>query len=98
VSPSLAWAVGERFAANDVNRTLIERWDGTAWTRVSSPNPGLQDDQLIGAAAPDATHAFAVGGRFALDGRSRTLVEQWDGTSWSVVPSPDRGPGTSRVA
>ncbi len=95
VSASLAWAVGERFGVNDVNRSLIERWDGTAWTRVPSANPGHIDDALAAAAAPDATHAFAVGERRTSGGLLRPLVEQFDGTSWSVVPSPHRGTGSA---
>ena len=26
-----------------------------------------------------------------------TILEQWDGTSWSVVSGPDTGPGTSEL-
>src|SRR5439155_4025211 len=91
VSPSLAWTVGVMFAANDVNRSLIEKWDGTAWTKVPSANPGHIDDALAAAAAPDATHAFAVGERRTSSNLLRPLIEQFDGTSWSVVPSPHRG-------
>jgi hypothetical protein len=91
VSPSLAWTVGVMFAANDVNRSLIEKWDGTAWTQVPSANPGHIDDALAAAAAPDATHAFAVGERRTSGNLLRPLIEQFDGTSWSVAPSPHRG-------
>ena len=36
VSADDAWAVG----AGMFNRALIEHWDGAAWTRVPSPDPG----------------------------------------------------------
>jgi len=95
VSPSLAWAVGDGYAGAGVPRTLIERWDGTSWIGVPSPNAGHQGSQLLGVAAPDAGHAFAVGARSVVGDRNRTLVEQYDGVSWSIVPSPNRGPGYS---
>lgn len=98
VSPSLAWAVGLKFGRNDRLRTVIERWDGSAWKLVPSPNVGATS-ALTAAAAPDATHAFAVGGRGPTSGfHNRTLVEQYDGTSWSVVDTPATGPGSSYLA
>src|SRR5258706_2571034 len=41
LSPSDAWAVGFKGSSNvNESRTLIEHWDGSRWTVVSSPNPG----------------------------------------------------------
>jgi hypothetical protein len=95
VSPSLAWAVGDKYGSAGIFRTLIERWDGSSWTGVPSPNLGHDVNELLGVAAPDATYAFAVGERNAASGRVRTLIEQYDGAFWSIVPSPNRGPGAS---
>jgi hypothetical protein len=95
VSPSLGWAVGDKYGAAGVRRTLIERWDGSSWIGFPSPNLGHDVNELLGVAAPDSSHAFAVGARNAVSGRVRTLIEQYDGTSWSIVPSPNRGPGAS---
>jgi hypothetical protein len=92
VSPSLAWAVGSGYGGGGVSRSIIERWDGASWTGVPSPNAGHQGNELFGVAAPDAGHAFAVGAaRNSRDDRNKTLVEQYDGVSWSIVPSPNRG-------
>ena len=57
VSADDAWAVG----AGMFNRALIEHWDGAAWTRVPSPDPG-GGTVLNGVAALSATSAWAVGG------------------------------------
>src|SRR5206468_2374658 len=38
VSASDCWAVGYYITASGVYQTLIERWDGTAWAIVNSPN------------------------------------------------------------
>jgi len=48
-----AWAVGLTVA----EKTLILRWNGTAWKRVPSPG-GLG---LLGVAATSARNAWAVG-------------------------------------
>src|SRR5438045_2907863 len=35
-----AWAVGYDYDAADHQLTITEHWDGNAWSRISSPNPG----------------------------------------------------------
>lgn len=83
------WAVG---ASQDVasvpGRTLIEHWDGSAWSIVPSPSPGAVVNELRAVAAVSASDAWAVGfcaGWY----RSSTLILHWDGGSWSRVPSPN---------
>jgi hypothetical protein len=34
---------------------------------------------------------MAVGSRSTSNGAAATLIESWDGTSWTVVPSPNPG-------
>jgi hypothetical protein len=61
-SPSSAWAVGEYYIrGGTADRTLILRWDGTAWKIVASPNPGTADNFLRGVAATSPANAWAVG-------------------------------------
>jgi hypothetical protein len=87
-----AWAAGTYIRANNLVRTLIEHWDGSAWTRVKSPNAGHPaGGSLSGVATLAADDAWAVGG-YGQGGPGRTLIEHWDGTSWSIVPSPNKGP------
>jgi hypothetical protein len=42
-----------------------------------------------------ATACTAAGNYYTSSGRSRTLIESWNGTSWSIVPSPSRASGSS---
>jgi hypothetical protein len=82
------WAVG---GTND-NQTWIIHWDGTAWSRVPSPNPpGGQNARLTAVAAASADDAWAVGSYSGPNDSPKTpwspLIEHWDGTAWSVVPS-----------
>ncbi len=87
-----AWAVGSFTKANNLVRTLVEHWDGTGWSRVKSPNAGQPaNGQLSAVAAVAADDAWAVGS-FGVGGPSRTLIQHWDGTAWTVVPSPNKGP------
>jgi hypothetical protein len=44
----------------DPTLTLVEHWNGTAWTQVPSPNPS-GDNELDGVAATSASNAWAVG-------------------------------------
>ena len=80
VSADDTWAVG----AGMFNRALIEYWDGAAWTRVPSPDPG-GGTVLNGVAALSATSAWAVGGT---NDTGQTVIEHWDGDAWTLVPSP----------
>ncbi len=83
-----AWAVGYSSPCCNHVRGLVEHWDGAAWSRVASPNPGT-DNGLGAVTAISSTDAWAVGSFVSADLVSNTLVEHWDGTSWSVVPSPN---------
>lgn len=67
------------------------------WTLVSSPNPGTTGNMLTGVTCPDAMHCWAVGVQNSgTSGTSeQTLIEQWDGTTWSAVPSANVNSGPS---
>jgi hypothetical protein len=86
-----AWAVGVRQDSNDRDRGLIEAWDGSRWSIVSAPQPGPSRDLFFGVSALSASDVWAVGDQQGSDGRFETLVEHWDGHTWSVVPTPRHG-------
>ncbi|PYL17838.1 MAG: hypothetical protein DME30_05420 [Verrucomicrobia bacterium] len=89
MSASDCWAVGTSFAAGAVTQTLIERWDGTAWTIVSSPNAGVaQGNFLYGVTCVSTSECWAAG-YYNAAGAAQTLIERWDGTSWAIVSSPN---------
>ena len=72
---------------------LAEHWDGNSWTVVSTPLiSGGSTPSLVGAVALSSDSVWAVGEFFQTQqSRSRTLTELWNGASWSVVSSPNRG-------
>jgi hypothetical protein len=95
VSGKNAWAVGSTTDSAGFAQTLIEHWNGTAWTRVRSPNPGgpARSNILFGVAAVSSSDVWAVG--TAVQGPTDdTLIEHWDGSAWKQVPSP-QGPAGS---
>jgi hypothetical protein len=92
---SQVWAVG-RVVDFDQHqspyRSLILRWDGSAW--APSPHPALAGNHALrGVAAVHARNVWAVGTRQTASGGLNTLVERWNGSRWSVVASPNGDPG-----
>jgi hypothetical protein len=93
VSPKDAWAVGGASNSAGVGENLILHWNGTAWSRVSSPRPSSTGAGLIGVDAISGSRAWAVGSYFGSTGSTDTLILRWNGAAWSQVPSPNPGIG-----
>jgi eukaryotic-like serine/threonine-protein kinase len=89
-SADSAWAVGctTSVKSGECTKTVILRWNGTAWTQV--PNPSPADSFLDGVVASDGS-AWAFGWTNSSTG-SRMLILRWNGTAWTRVPSPSPGP------
>jgi len=95
ISANDVWAVGSgRVFDDDVTLTL--HWDGTAWSFVSSPNvAGEVDNTLSGVAAVASNDVWAVGTQQPESLTDpHTLTLHWDGSAWSIVPSPNDGGNT----
>ena len=76
------WAVGfAETAPNNLPLTLAEHWNGSAWSIVTTPNPGVPR-YLTGVSCTTASDCWAVG-------YSPTLLEHWDGTAWSIFTPSD---------
>src|SRR5262245_28950756 len=58
---------------------------------LRQPQPGSARDILFGASALSTADVWAVGVQQGSSGKFETLVEHWNGTRWSVVPSPNPG-------
>lgn len=89
-SASNCWAVG-RYDTGATTQTLIQRWNGSTWTIVSSPNTSAtQYNQLSGVTCASASNCWAVG-YFKSGNTQQTLIQHWNGTSWTIVASPNTG-------
>jgi hypothetical protein len=91
-SATSCFAVGSAYVSTTTSSaqvTLIEHWDGVGWTIVPSPNqPSAFDSSVAAVACPGPTTCFAVGS-YEIQNLTNTLVEQWDGTTWTIIPSPN---------
>src|SRR5258708_7913400 len=94
LSSTNVWAVGSTDDAY-LGQTLIEHWDGASWSLVPSPSPsGATNSYLAGVHGDAANDVWAVGYAnypAATPGVTvaQTLIEHWNGTAWSIVPSPN---------
>ena len=77
---------GTGSASSILPRTLVESWDGTAWSVVASPSPSVA--YLYGVSCASARSCTAVGDYATKSHVRQALVQSWNGTSWSTVPSP----------
>jgi hypothetical protein len=96
------WAVGTYNSNADGGVvTLIEQWNGGSWSVVPSPNAGSYpiSNLLQGVAVVSTNEVWAVGyaGNLSNVPTVKTLIEQWNGTSWSIVTSPSPGAGENRL-
>jgi len=92
-----AWAVG--FNGSDNITTSARHWDGTNWKTVPTPNVGEGTNKLNAVLALAPNDVWAVGFSTPAtppkQGATLTLIEHFDGTSWTVVPSPNIGPNSA---
>ena len=88
-SPNDVWAVGE---VEGSLQPLIQHWNGSRWSVVPSPRIG-DESHLVAITAISANDAWAVGyysPNINLTA-GRTFIEHWNGSRWSMVPSPYLG-------
>ncbi len=67
--------------------TLAERWNGSRWRILPTPNPS-HASEFSGVSCPAPTACVAVG---SSAGGARTLAERWNGNRWTVQRTPDIG-------
>jgi hypothetical protein len=84
-----AWAVGWTVPGGAYNKGVTLHWNGSAWTRITSAGRvGGESQFLFGVDAVAHGDVWAVGQRFTETGPSTALIEHWNGTAWSRIPSP----------
>jgi FG-GAP-like repeat len=93
IAPDDIWVTGRKERGTQGITTGAEHWDGTSWTLVPTPNGATgkgAENALSGADGLSKNNVWAVGYSKA-GGPYKTLVGRWNGTQWSVVPSPNVG-------
>jgi hypothetical protein len=88
VSAGESWAVGQVYVpALYAHQTLIERFDGSGWSVIPSPNQSTMNNGLNGVSMVSGG-GWAVG--YALKGGSpgpkyQPLALRWNGVQWSLA-------------
>jgi hypothetical protein len=99
-SASACTVDGFYFNGQFVEKSLIEGWDGTAWTIETSPNPaGAAVTNLYGVSCTGTAGDCTAAGTYVNSfGSEVTLVEARTGTGpWKVQPTPNPPQNTAAV-
>jgi len=91
------WASGATTEATGMSSgALLQRWNGASWTDVSSSVPDSSMPSMLSSiSCVSAVQCWAVGelgptgGGGGSNFRPQALIESWNGSSWSVEPSPN---------
>ena len=71
-------------------RPLTEHWNGNRWTILTMPNPaGPVQTYLNGISCTSPSACTATGEQHSAAGIVHTVAERWDGTSWTIQPTPN---------
>jgi len=93
LSSNDVWGVGgySANAASWGSQPLAEHWDGSNWNLEATPNLGGNGSLNGVSAVPgNPNDVYAVGVQWATQSSVRlTLTEHWNGSAWSVLPSPN---------
>ena len=93
-SPNDVWAVGwyrDLPYGNRTQHSLVLHWNGSAWSRVASPDVGDAQTVLKDVVALSPTNAWAVGYTNSFGGGASAVALHWNGASWSVASAPALG-------
>src|SRR5947208_2900163 len=97
VTSNDVWAVGIACCS----KTLAIHWDGASWSVVPTPvfDPNATNQVLIGIVALSSDDIWTAGQYIVpLQGSAQfTLTENWDGSNWNFVPSPNAQNSNNRL-
>lgn len=86
-----AWA-GGFYVSPTAAHALVQHFDGTKWTNAALPRSGGINDQIFAMGSTSSSDVWAVG--FFLNttaNQYQTLIYHYNGTAWSLMPSPNAG-------
>jgi hypothetical protein len=93
-SAGTTWAIGDAPVKGSLTeRSVLMRWSGSSWQRVSFPLAGPANSLSDVAVGPDGT-AWAVGqdatvtSPLNIHTNGPTLSMRWTGATWQAVPVP----------
>jgi hypothetical protein len=90
-SSSACVAVGSSRDEDGRKQALAMRWNGSAWSTNTHPQPSESLTELTGVSCVGPADCVAVGSFVNSSNVTKTLASVWNGTSWSVVATPEPG-------
>jgi hypothetical protein len=75
-------------------RNLAWHWNGTRWTVMAVPSPGITttgNSGVVGVAAISPANVWAAGFTETARNTQATVSVHWNGTSWTPVATPNPG-------
>jgi hypothetical protein len=91
VSASDCWTAGSAKISSGKWQTLTEHYAGSSWSIVTSPNATTSQDNLLhGVVCVNGSDCWAIGYAGNSSGVHQTLVLQYNGSSWSIITSPNQ--------
>jgi hypothetical protein len=89
------WAMGFLATSATTEENVSLHWDGTSWSQIPAVHLRFGGVGPLTALSPANVWAVGTGPGVPTGGFSAhptAVIEHWDGTSWSVVPSPNPNP------
>ena len=86
---------------SDAGGVLVVREGAGGWSTQSAPNPdggtapNITAPDLTAVSCPTANECVAVGSYTTPGGNMAAFAELWNGTNWSLQPTPNTGGDTS---
>lgn len=93
-SPTSCWAVGYYGNKAQASRNEALHWNGKRWQNVAVPQPAgiaseADQNQLNGVTCSSGSDCWAVGDYTNRAGAYVNAAFHWDGTKWTLVPTPN---------
>jgi hypothetical protein len=91
--PNDVWASGYAYNITDENfsEPYVLHWNGKSWVMSTVPNLGTEGSSLRAIQVLSPKDIWAVGQEQKNNGSIFTLTEQFNGSTWTISPSPDPG-------
>ena len=89
-------AAGSYTPGTEGGPTMAGRWNGTFWSLQDSKTPSGDTAELTSVSCPASRVCIAVGDSGTNARPEHTLAERWNGSAWTLSPTPLCGGGSRR--
>src|SRR5258707_822745 len=82
------WAVGFTVPLQGPIAPLIEHWNGSKWSIITSPSVQPSNSNWLASVAVSASNNVWAVGRVSGQGGFQPYIQHWDGRQWEVLQDP----------